>query len=330
MESVRAVISLAVRNNLKLHQLDVTTAFLNGTLEENVYMQQPEGFVVDGLEELVCKLNRSLYGLKQCPRCWNTTLDVHLKKLGFLESNSDPCIYIAVVDKMVVIGVYVDDIIIACSSEQQFAKYKHAICKKFNMKDLGKLHRFLGMKIIQDETSRDVWISQPEYTDNVIKKYGMQDAKCMSTPVDPSMKLVKAEDGEDTFDQSVYQSAVGSLLYLSTGTRPDVAFAVSKVAKFSSNPARKHWTALKRIVRYLKSTHTLGLLYTKEKEDELVGYSDSDWAGDVDDRRSTLGFMFMLSGAPISLRRRKQTSVAYPRQRQSMLLSRVLRKKLCG
>ncbi len=175
------------------------------------------------------------------------------------------------------------------------------------MKDLRKLHHFLGMKIVQDESSGDVWIGQP---DKVIRKYGMQDAKCVSTPVDPSNKLVKAEDGEESFDQSVYQSAVGSLLYLSTGTRPDVAFAVSYVAKFSSDPTKKHWTAVKRILRYLKSTSMLGLLNTKSGESELVGFSDSDWAGDIDDRRSTSGYLFKLSGAPISWRSKKQTSIA--------------------
>ncbi len=245
-----------------------------GTLEENVYMHQPEGFIVDGQENRVCKLNRSLYGLKQSPRCCNTTLDVHLKKLGFLQSNSDPCIYVAAIDEIAVIGVYVDDIILACSSEQQLVKYKRAICNKFNV---GKLHHFLGMKIIQDESSGDVWIGQPAYTDKVIRKYGMQDAKCVSTPVDSSNKLVKSEDGEERFDRSVYQSAVGSLLYLSTGTRRDVAFAVSYVAKFSSDPTKKYWTG--RILRYLKSTSMLGLLYTKSGESELVGFSDSDWAG---------------------------------------------------
>ncbi len=131
---------------------------------------------------------------------------------------------------------------------------------------------FLGINNVQDESSGDVWVGQPAYTDKVIRKYGMQDAKCVSTPVDPSNKLVKAEDGEESFDQSVYQSAVGSLLYLSTGTRPEVAFAVSYVAKFSSDPTKKHWMAVKRIFRYLKSTSMLGLLYTKSGENELVGF----------------------------------------------------------
>ena len=139
---------------------------------------------------------------------------------------------------------------------------------------------------------------------------GMQDAKCVSTPVDASSKLVKSVESDVCFDPSVYKSAVGSLLYLSTGTRPDIAFAVSNVAKFSSNPTKQHWTAVKRILRYLKGTRNFGLLYTNGNVDEFIGYSDSDWAGDLDDRKSTSGYVFMMSGAPISWRSKKQTSVA--------------------
>ena len=139
MESVRTVVGLAVRNGLKLHQLDITTAFLNGELKEEVYMRQPKGFIADGQEHLVCKLKRSIYGLKQSPRCWNYTLDNYLKKIGFLQSVNDPCIYIAAVDEMAVMGVYVDNIVIACKSDMRLKQIKQDLCKKFNVKDLGKL-----------------------------------------------------------------------------------------------------------------------------------------------------------------------------------------------
>ena len=310
MESVRTVIGWAVRNGLKLHQLDVTAAFLNGELEEEVYMRQPEGFVAEGREHLVCKLRRSIYGLKQSPRCWNFTLDSYLKKIGFLQSTSDPCVYITAGEEMAVIGVYVDDIVIACKSDERLEQIKQDICQTFDVKDLGKLHHFLGMKIVQNDATGDVWMGQPAYIERVLKKYGMQNAKSVSTPVDLGTKLAKFADGDQIFDHSVYQSAVGSLLYLSTGTRPDIAFAVSNVAKFSSNPGTKHWKAVKRILRYLKGTAGLGLLYLATNTDELHGYSDSDWAGDLDDRKSTSGYLFRLSGAPISWRSRKQTSVA--------------------
>ena len=149
MESLRTVIGLAARNGLKLHQLDVTTAFLNGRLQEEVYMYQPEGFVAQGQEHLVCKLNRSLYGLKQSPRCWNSTLDNYLKKIGFLQSVSDPCVYISALGKeLAVVGVYVDDIVVACQSDEQLVRIYKDICQKFAMKDLGKLHHFLGIRVV--------------------------------------------------------------------------------------------------------------------------------------------------------------------------------------
>ena len=127
-----------------------------------------------------------------------------------------------------------------------------------------------------------VWIGQPVYTQDILEKFGMSNAKPVSTPVDTSMKLVKATDDSDEVDQGLYQSAVGSLLYLSSRTRPDITYAVSNVAQFSTKPNRQHWTAVKRIMRYLRGTSNFGLLYTKEESKECVGYSDADWAGDPD------------------------------------------------
>ena len=160
MESVRTVVGLTVRNGVSLHQLDVTTAFLNGKLKEVVYIRQPEGFVAEGQEHLVCRLKRSIYGLKQSPWLWNATIDGFLKQLGFLQSQSDPCVYIAAVGELAVGGVYVDDIVVACKNEEKLKEFKRALCRKFDVKDLGKLHHFLGMKVIQDDVSGDVWIGQ--------------------------------------------------------------------------------------------------------------------------------------------------------------------------
>ncbi|ORU94050.1 MAG: hypothetical protein A6F71_09130 [Cycloclasticus sp. symbiont of Poecilosclerida sp. M] len=160
------------------------------------------------------------------------------------------------------------------------------------------------MKIVHDGSSGDVWMGQPAYVDKVLEKFEMKDAKSVATPVDSSMKLVKCEDGEEKVDQVMYQSCIGSLLYLSTGTRPDITFAVSNVAKFCSDPTKRHWIGVKRILRYLKGTSDLGLLYNEGGDlQECFGYSDSDWAGDLDDRKSTSGYIFMLCGAGISWRR---------------------------
>ncbi len=152
------IISLSVQSGLELHQLDITMALLNGNLKEEVYMRQPDGFSVSGQENLVCQLNKSLYGLKQAPRCWNSTLNNCLKKLGLQQSNGDPCIYISLEQTpLMIVGVYVDDIVIACKYEKQLLEFKKGICEKFNVKDLGRLHYFLGLKVVRKETG-DVWI----------------------------------------------------------------------------------------------------------------------------------------------------------------------------
>ena len=286
-ESLRTVIALAVQNSMKMHQMDVTTAFLNGELQEEVYMKQPEGFVSDGQEDLVCKLKRSIYGLKQSPRCWNSALDNKLKQMGFVQAKGDPCLYLASEGEMFIIAVYVDDIVLAGKSDQRLAEVKQALANQFQVKDMGELHYFLGVKVVQDKKSSDVWIGQPAYATSVLQKYGMENVKTVNTPVDTSTKLMKAKEDEECVDQQRYQSAVGSLLYLSNSTRPDITYAVSNVAKYSANPAKQHWIAVKRIFRYLKGTLNHGLLYNRSESTECVGFSDSDWGGDLDDRKST-------------------------------------------
>ena len=187
-ESLRTVIALAVQNELKLHQMDVTTAFLNGELDEEVYMMQPEGFAAKGQEDLVCKLKRSI--LKQSPRCWNSALDNQLKRMGFVQAKGDPCIYMASEGEMFMIAVYVDDIVLAGKSDKRMTEVKQALAKQFQVKDMGELHYFLGVNIVQDSNTGEVCIGQPAYAANLVQKFGMEHAKAVNTPVDVSMKLV--------------------------------------------------------------------------------------------------------------------------------------------
>ena len=309
-ESLRTVIALAVQNGLKLPQMDVTTAFLNGELEEEVYMKQPEGFAAKGQEDLVCKLKRSIYGLKQSPRCWNSALDNQLKKMGFVQAKGDSCLYMASEGEMFMVAVYVDDIILAGKSNKRIAEVKQNLAKQFQVKDIGELHYFLGLKVVQDKESGGVHIGQPAYAEKVLQQFGMEKAKTVTTPVDASVKLIKATEDDECVDQQLYQSAVGSLLYLSTATRPDITYAVSNVAKYSAKPTKHHWIAVKRILRYLKGTLNYSLFYSKGGATECVGFSDSDWGGDLHDRKSTSGYLFQISGAAVSWRSKKQTCVA--------------------
>ncbi|MCP4490581.1 MAG: DDE-type integrase/transposase/recombinase, partial [Gammaproteobacteria bacterium] len=310
-ESLRTAIALGARLGMKMHQMDVTTAFLNGTLKEEIYMRQPEGFEVKGKEGMVCKLRKSLYGLKQSSRCWNEALHMQLSELGYQQSDADPCIYVKKCEgSLIILAVYVDDIILMAKSELVLEQLKKELAEKFKMRDMGALHYFLGIKIEQDLAKGSVWLGQERYVDRMLEKYNMAEAKPVSTPMDPNVYLEATVENAKLADQQLYQSAVGSLLYVATATRPDVSAAVSRTAKFCSKPTTEHWAAVKRIFRYLKGTKKFGLLYKQSKESELVSYADADWAGDAGDRRSTSGFVYMLSGGAISWRSKKQTIVA--------------------
>ena len=211
-KSIRAVIALAAQNNLKLHQMDVTTTFLNGELKEVVYMKQPDGYIKKGKERLVCKLKRSIYGLKQSPCCWNSTLDSQLKAMGFMQTTSDPCLYVSTEGEPFIIAVYVDDILLAGKLDKRIAE---VLSSRFNVKDMGELQYFLGVMIIQDLKGGTVWMGQPSYTESILQKFNTAEAKPVKTPINPSEKLCKATDESNCIDEELYQSAVGKLLYFS-------------------------------------------------------------------------------------------------------------------
>ena len=328
-ESVRAILALAAQRNLKLHQMDVTTAFLNGKLKEDIYMNQPEQYINVDKPNLVYKLNKSVYGLKQAPRCWNSYLDSYLKENKFEQSKSDSCIYTRVIDDdLCILAVYVDDLIIASKLDRNIDFIKSMLSSKYAMKDLGRLSYFLGVNINQNDNG--VFINQSTYIDSLLKRFSFDDCNPISTPCDFNSYLEKATENDDLFDRGKYQSAVGALLYLSTRTRPDITYAVCNVAKFSSNPSNKHWSAVKRIFRYLKGTSLLGIKYVQNNDISCVGFADADWAGDRADRKSTSGYCFTMSGGAISWRTSKQQTVAYQLQRQNIFHYLVHVKKPSG
>ena len=239
-ESVRAVLALAAQRKMMVHQMVVCTAFLNGDLTEDVYMKQPEGFVVAGKEDHVCKLKRSICGLKQSPRCWNYTLHSHLTGMGFEQSNSDPCIYMSSEGEPFIIAVYVDDILLTGSTDEHISRVKRSLSSRFKVKDMGMARYFLGVKIEQNTERGEIWIGQPQYTKNVLQQFKMTEAKSVRTPLNSTLKLVKATSSSERADQEVYQSAVGKLLYLSTRTRPDISHAVAIVARYTADPTIEH------------------------------------------------------------------------------------------
>ena len=232
--------------------------------------------------------------------------------MNFKPAAGDPCLYSLTEpgNEIFVVAVYVDDLILGGRSESKMSEIKRELSGKFKMKDLESLHYFLGVRVVQDPLIGQIWIGQQAYTEKILQRYKMMECKPVNTPVSSELKLVPAETSSDIRNQQMYQAIVGSLLYLSTKTRPDISYAVSSVARFCAKPTNQHWVALKRILRYLKGTANYGLAYLMSDQTELLGYSDADWAGDTMDRKSTSGYVFIMAGAAISWRSCKQTCVA--------------------
>ena len=201
--SIRTLLAFAVEMGMQIHQMDVVTAFLNGDLKEEIYMQQPSGYIQPDKNGLVCKLKKSLYGLKQSPRCWNEKLCEHLKSLGFKESVADPCIFVRQKKELQIIVVYVDDLILLSKSSEQMQQLKEDLSHRFKMKDLGKLHYCLGTSVTLDESSQTIRLNQSRYLVKILEKYGLTEANSVSTPADPNVKLLKDDGCSKKVDSSL-------------------------------------------------------------------------------------------------------------------------------
>ena len=308
--SIRTLLATSAQREMHVHQMDVHTAFLNGKLDEDIYMCQSEGFVVKGKEDMVCHLHRSLYGLKQLPRCWNKELSCHLFQSGFQQSKAYPCVFFQWKDgHLNIVSIYVDDLILVVDLMKDLLKTKAELSSRFKMKDLGQLQYCLG--IVCEQADGCICINQRPYIDNLVRRFGLLEACGVSTPADACVKLVADDGVSRPADPKLYQQIVGSLQYAAGGTRPDIAYAVSTIAKFCHQPTELHMTAAKRVLRYLKQTRDLILTYVKNTPKAIMGYSDADWAGDVKDRRSTSGNVFLPGGGgAITWSSRKQSSVA--------------------
>ncbi|UYV73755.1 hypothetical protein LAZ67_11000746 [Cordylochernes scorpioides] len=309
--TIRVFLALAVEYNLIVHQMDVQSAYLNGEIKEEVYMAQPENFVSRKYPEKVCRLKKAIYGLKQAGIVWHEKLDTELKYLGLKQIQSDNCVYIKHHEGILLVAIYVDDLIIAAEREDTLISFKESMKKIFKIKDLGKINYCLGIRI-QTEKDGSISIDQEKYIEELLAKYRMKEVKPISTPMDSNSKLTKISsiEGENEPVKKVeYQSLIGSLIYLSVSTRPDISYAVSALGQFSNDPRRQHWNAAKRVLRYLKGT--LGLKITYEKTNEtLYGYVDADWGGNLADRKSQTGLVFFLAGGPIAWESKKQQTVA--------------------
>ena len=312
--SIRCLLAIVSYLDLELHQMDVKTAFLNGDLEEEIYMEQPEGFVVSGEETKVCKLIKSLYGLKQSPRQWYFTFHKVISEYGFVANDYDHCVYsFRDGSRFMILSLYVDDILLMGNDTSMILSLKEWLKTQFEMKDMGEASYILGMKIERDRKARRLSISQESYIESVLKRFDVIGWKTIDSPIYKgtvlSERMAPASDEERLKMQSVpYAQAIGSLMYAMNCTRPDLAFVVSLVSRYQANPGMQHWQAIKRVFRYLLGTKDMKLTYQAENL-SLEGYSDSDYAGCKDDRKSTAGYVFMLGGGAVAWASKKQKCV---------------------
>ena len=305
-DSFRIIMALVAHFDLELHQMDVKTAFLNGDLSEEVYMQQPEGFIERGKEHMVCRLKRSIYGLKQASRQWYMKFDKVIRSFGFEENKFDQCIYMKVSgSKFIFLVLYVDDILLASSDVDLLNHTKSFLSINFDMKDLGEASFVLGIEICRDRSRNVLGLSQKSYIERVLKRFNMETCKGGEVPVVKGDKLSKEQCPKSDFEKEAmknipYASAIGSLMYAQVCTRPDIAFAVNVLGRYLSNPGHDHWVAAKKVMRYLQRTKDFMLIYRKVDDLKVVGYSNADFGGCLDDRKSTSGYIFMMAGGAIS------------------------------
>lgn len=311
-ETFRILLSIAAKENFLLKQMDVKSAYLHPKVEESIYLEQPPGFekLSEKNEKLVCKLNKSIYGLKQAAKNWYEELANFLIGEGFTRSKNDYCLFSKIGKEKVYLLTWVDDIVIAGSSETEIEKLKKALETKFKMDDRGDLEWFLGMKV--SRTKDAISLDQETYTNSVLAKFNMEDCKPVKTPAEVNVKFEKSKEGDELVDETLYRSLIGSLLYLSKQTRPDIAWIVNTLSRFMEKPNIEHWNGSKRVLRYLKATSKLRIVYPCDNNFQLNGGSDADWSGDIEDRKSTTGYFFKLgySGGCVSWQTKKQQTVA--------------------
>jgi hypothetical protein len=304
--TLRVLLSIAAAQDLEIIHLDIKTAFLNGVLEEDVWMELPEGFNPN--PNLVCKLRKALYGLKQAPRQWFLRLRAELLNLEFLPSQADPSLYVRrdPTGDMFLMA-YVDDLKCVTNNLTLLQLVKDRLNEVFDVRDLGPASYFLGMEIERDREARTLKLSQRKAIKEILDTYPKSGGKSKSTPIATNIHLIPVPD-EEILDQREYpySELVGKLLYLANCTRPDISHVVGQLCRFMSKPGMQHWNAALGVVKYLSETSNVGLLFNGQNVSTIVGYCDSDYAGCLYSRRSTTGYVFILGGAAVSWSSRLQ------------------------
>ncbi|GJT38378.1 putative RNA-directed DNA polymerase [Tanacetum coccineum] len=311
MTTIRCVIALSVKNEWPLFQLDVNNAFLYGDLDEEIYMTIPQGFSDKTNKTKVCKLVKSLYGLKQTPRKWNEKLVGVLKEHGFVQSVNDHSLFTMSRDnKFIALLVYVDDIVITGNCVDEIDQFKTYLKSKFNIKDLGSLKYFLGIEVIK--TGKDLCLTQRKYCLELLKEFGLLGCKPSSTPMEPKSVLPHIATDSDPYLDNItgYQQLLGKLIYL-THTRPDISYSVHCLAQHMHSPLKSHLNCALNVLRYLKNAPGKGIKYAHSKNDNtLVGFSDADWAKCIKTRKSVTGYYVFLNNCFISWKSKKLNTLS--------------------
>ena len=311
LKSIRIMLAIAAYHDYEIWQMDVKTAFLNGFLEEEVYMSQPEGFISKNKPNQVCKLKRSIYGLKQASRSWNIRFDETIKSFDFIKNVDEPCVYKKTSGSAIVFLVlYVDDILLIGNDIPMLQSVKVWLSNQFSMKDLGEASYILGIKIYRDRSKRMLGLSQSRYIDLVLKRFSMEESKRGYLPMSQGIHLSKkmspkTPEERNRMSSIPYASAIGSIMYAMLCTRPDVAYALGIVSRFQADPGEDHWKAVKNILKYLRRTKDVFLVYGGP-DLKLEAYSDSSFQSDPDDSKSISGYVFTLNGGAVSWKSTKQ------------------------
>ncbi|KAK9128492.1 hypothetical protein Syun_017289 [Stephania yunnanensis] len=317
LKSIRILIAIAAYYDYEILQMDVKTTFLNGNQLEDVYMTQPEGFVHLENSRKVCKLQRSIYGLKQASRSWNILFDETIKDFDFIKNEDEPCVYKKVSGSVVVFQVlYVDDILLIGNDISTLQNVKSWLGNCLSMEDLGDAAYILGIRIYRDRSKRLIGLSHSAYTDKVLNMFSLQDFERGLLPMSHVISLRKNQcprtnDERDRTNKIPYASAIGSIMYAMLCTRPDVSYALSATSRYQLDPGESHWIAVKNILKYLRRTKEMFLVYGGFENDLVVnGYTDASFQTDIDDFRSQSRYVFTLNGGTVSWKSSKQQIVA--------------------
>jgi len=314
--SMRLIIAIAAIQDLHLHSVDISHAFTNGDLDEEIYMKQPEGFHQGDAND-VCLLKKSLYGLKQSARQWNKKIHGTLETIGFKRLESDQSIYLYCKDGVrIIMPIYVDDITLVSDSQETINTVIKQLSSHFKLRDLGPTSYLLGVGITRNRSLHSISLSQRQYIVDVLDRFGCADCKPVSTPMEPGLHLTKsmgATTSEEIAEMKKipYLNAVGALMYLATTTRPDISYTVGVLARFNSNPGMSHWKAVKHLFRYLQGTKDKKLVYRPDDSQELfTSFTDADHGGCKDSGRSTGGYVIKFGSGAVSWSSKLQPLVA--------------------